>query len=72
MRGVGGMRPMCELRLSSRPGTHAFGLRLNELWSHLTNLDRMEEIESVNQKLRLRMLFITTPLNHVGGVDADG
>lgn len=38
---------------------------------HLANPSKMEHIRAVNQELGLPMPLITTPLNYVGGADAD-
>ena len=38
---------------------------------HLANPNKMEHIRAVNQELKLSTPLITTPLNYVGGVDAD-
>ena len=39
---------------------------------HLANPNKMEHIRAVNRELRLPMPILTTPLNYVGGDDADG
>ena len=51
-----------------------YGLEVLLTWNcrHLANPNKMEHIEAVNRELRLAMPLITTPLNYVGGVDADG
>jgi hypothetical protein len=38
---------------------------------HLANPNKMEHIQSVNQELGLPTPLITTPLNYIGGEDAD-
>jgi hypothetical protein len=71
-----------RLVMPSDPGGDALHLaitsfyRLDVLltWNcrHLANPNKMEHIEAVNRELGLPMPLITTPLNYVGGVDADG
>jgi len=53
--------------------TSYYGLDVLLTWNcrHLANPNKMEHIESVNRELGLPMPVITTPLNYVGGVDAD-
>ena len=71
-----------RLVMPSDPGGDALHLaitsyyRLDVLltWNcrHLANPNKMEHIEAVKRELGLPMPLITTPLNYVGGVDADG
>ena len=70
-----------RLVMPSDPGGDALHLaitffyRLDVLltWNcrHLANPNKMEHIRAVNQELGLPMPLITTPLNYVGGADAD-
>ena len=39
---------------------------------HLANPNKMEHIRAVNRELGLPLPILTTPLNYVGGDDADG
>ena len=53
--------------------TSYHGLDVLLTWNcrHLANPNKMEHIRAVNRELGLAMPLITTPLNYVGGVDAN-